>query len=179
MSTHADPPLPRRRQFSLRALFVLVGILACLSWPLGYVIRAWSLEPPRCVYVAGLVLANGVPLGNATVCFRPIDGTGRLAFGNTDSQGRFELKTFVSAARIMDGAMPGVYSVTVQEPPPSTPPAWLPSESWIGAIPRDEIPPEWRDYRPWKYASPDTSELNATIAAGGNNNFTFSLFEDF
>jgi hypothetical protein len=62
----------------------------------------------KTVPVSGIVKIDGVPLKDARVTFHPIDG-GKMAFGNTDAEGRFTLTTSNSN----DGAVPGQYRVTV------------------------------------------------------------------
>ncbi|HEV3338920.1 MAG TPA: carboxypeptidase-like regulatory domain-containing protein [Pirellulales bacterium] len=162
-------------QFSLRALFVLVGILACLSWPGAHLIRAWSHRPPPLAHVSGLVLLDGAPLESATVRFHPADGTRPATAGVTDARGRFELTTYFSADHVMRGAPIGTYVVTVHKSRAQPSALATPLTNWIGAIPKEQIPPELREYRPGKYESASTSGLSATVVAGADNSFTFSL----
>lgn len=61
------------------------------------------------VPVSGILLEEGKPLAAARVTFNPVESTGRMAFGLTDSEGRFKLTTF----RHNDGALPGRYKITV------------------------------------------------------------------
>lgn len=61
------------------------------------------------VPVSGVLLEEGKPLADARVTFNPVESGGRMAFGLTDSEGRFRLTTF----RHNDGALPGRYKITV------------------------------------------------------------------
>jgi hypothetical protein len=58
----------------------------------------------------GVVLFDGKPLPNATVQFHSQEPGGRDATGYTNAQGAFELTT----NRTGDGALPGLYKVTVR-----------------------------------------------------------------
>lgn len=160
-------------QFSLRAVLLFVGIVACISWPTAHIVRAVLRRPPPFVRASGVVTLNGAPLDSATVSFFPVNGTDPPAAGTTDLRGRFELRTYVSPTRIMKGALPGDYMVTVHKGIPW--PSVMPSTSRIGA---EEVPPEVRARRPSKYEATATSGLSATVVAGGNNSFTFSLVAD-
>ena len=63
------------------------------------------------VSVKGKVLANGVPVGNATVLFMPATGTqGEGAIGTTDADGNF---TLVGSRQGDRGIVPGTYRVRV------------------------------------------------------------------
>jgi hypothetical protein len=64
----------------------------------------------RPVKVEGLVTLDGVPVGNATVLFAPIDGDStRPSSGMTGSDGIFHLTTYATN----DGVLPGQYKVVV------------------------------------------------------------------
>jgi hypothetical protein len=71
------------------------------------------------VRVEGVVLLDDRPLKEAMVTFVPEEGSGRLAAGLTDDDGKFELTTATSG----DGALPGNYKVTVAVAPPPKPDA--------------------------------------------------------
>ncbi len=61
------------------------------------------------VPVKGVVTFDGKPLAKASVVFSSQERGGRDASGFTDTDGVFELTTF----RPKDGALPGLYKVTV------------------------------------------------------------------
>lgn len=63
----------------------------------------------KAVPVKGVVTLEGKALPNASVIFHTQDPAGRDAFGCTDVNGVFQLSTF----SVKDGALPGVYKVTV------------------------------------------------------------------
>jgi len=59
----------------------------------------------------GVVTVDGKPLRYATVLFTSQEPGGKHATGSTDAEGVFELTTL----RQGDGALPGLYKVTVHE----------------------------------------------------------------
>jgi hypothetical protein len=67
--------------------------------------------------VSGIITEEGKPLKDARVTFNPVASGGRIAFGQTDEQGRFKLTTF----NHNDGALPGQYKVTVSVTGPTRP----------------------------------------------------------
>jgi hypothetical protein len=74
----------------------------------------------KTVPVKGVVTFNDKPLANASVIFVTQEKGGRDATGTTDANGAFQLSTFVPK----DGALPGLYKVTVHyseavAPPPN------------------------------------------------------------
>ena len=119
-------------------------------------------EHPGTYPVQGTVTFNGQPVADATVNFHPV-GQSRSSVGRTDAQGRYELTTFSSG----DGAMPGEYRVAISkfELPPGAeaedpePPEELQSDA-EALVPQNVLPE--------RYASPDTSELTATVSVGPN-----------
>jgi hypothetical protein len=58
---------------------------------------------------------EGKALPDARVTFNPVDSAGRMAFGQTDAEGRFQLTTI----NHNDGAFPGQYKITVNVVGPS------------------------------------------------------------
>jgi hypothetical protein len=62
------------------------------------------------VPVKGVVTLDNRPLANASVLFHSQESGGKDATGYTDATGAFELTT----VRLKDGALPGLYKVTVQ-----------------------------------------------------------------
>jgi len=111
--------------------------------------------------VAGVVTYKGLPVPDAQVTFSP-QGAGQAAFGRTDAEGKYSLTTFESG----DGATVGRYKVAVTKF--ETPDA--------SAVPTGDayVPPEGRktpkaakpkSLLPAKYASPQTSDLQAEVKA--------------
>ena len=74
-------------------------------------------DRPATVPVSGVVTLGGNPVEGATVTFHagvPAPGQtaqGNSAVGQTDAEGRFQLKTFEAN----DGAVPGEYVVTISK----------------------------------------------------------------
>lgn len=102
-------------------------------------------------YVKGQITFNGKGLSDATVTFHPVAGGGS-AYGTTDDQGNYQLKTGSRA-----GLAAGEYRVTVVglEPPP---PDWPPGK----------IIPSSKRITPDRYARPETTDLVVNITPGGN-----------
>jgi hypothetical protein len=88
-------------------------------WRLGYLAVAVSIlglfgcggDGLRRVAVQGKVAAQGVPVGNATVSFVPVEATkGEGGIGTTDADGNF---TLTGSRRGDAGVVPGKYRVVV------------------------------------------------------------------
>jgi hypothetical protein len=83
------------------------------SWLLGAAAACAALSAAGCgakpVPTKGVVTVDGKPLAKATVMFTSQEPGGKDATGFTDANGDFELTT----ARMKDGALPGLYKVTV------------------------------------------------------------------
>jgi len=81
----------------------------CVSLLLAAFFVAGCGSKAKTIPTSGVVTLDGEPLADARVTFNPLDASGRMAFGNTDSQGRFTLSTFKEG----DGALAGQYRITV------------------------------------------------------------------
>ena len=127
-----------------------------------------------------------------TVSFSPDDPKkGMAAVGTTDSQGRFKLTTRVAG----DGAVPGEYTVTItKSAAKATGTATVatmsdPRGSATGVLSPEQQKEVLEKMKaaqnqkadtsasdiPAKYASRDTSDLKASVTAGGQNEFTFPM----
>jgi hypothetical protein len=84
-----------------------------MSWILGIAGACAALSAGGCgakpVPTKGVVTVDGKPLAKATVMFTSQEAGGKDATGFTDANGDFELTT----VRMKDGALPGLYKVTV------------------------------------------------------------------
>jgi hypothetical protein len=89
----------------MRRAIGLCGLILSISW-LSSGCGGSGAKP---VPVSGILLEDGKPLAAARVTFNPVESNGRMAFGLTDSEGRFRLTTF----KHNDGALPGRYKITV------------------------------------------------------------------
>jgi hypothetical protein len=133
-----------------------VGMLAVVLGLSGCGDPSPTVSPVR-----GQVLYNGRPVPHAQVTFHPVGesscGVVRPV-GKVDDQGRFTLTSFKDG----DGAPPGEYRVTVV---------------WYLARPTRPGSDETvsANYLPAKYATADTSQLTATVTAGGNELRPFEL----
>lgn len=80
---------------TLTRSFLFTSISLCplilLAVGCGHTARS---ERPAVVKVSGTVTHNQQPVGGATVLFSPVAEDGFGATGLTDSQGRFQLRTF-------------------------------------------------------------------------------------
>lgn len=128
----------------------------------------WTRMRPPTFAAGGIVLVDGKPVEGVKVQFeRPPgdEGRPRVAFGYTDSRGRFRLTTF----RDGDGAVAGEQAVLFERITVET----LPKPPGAELAPTREI-----SHLPERYRSAKTSGLTATVTAGGRNEFSFSITSD-
>lgn len=122
------------------------------------------MRPPT--YAAGgTLLVDGKPMEGVKVQFElPTgqDGRPMVAFGYTDSRGRFRLQTF----RDGDGAVEGQQGVMVERVTTET----LPKPPGAEVAPTREV-----SHLPERYRYAKTSGLTATVSADGRNEFSFSI----
>lgn len=114
---------------------------------------------PGATAAGGTVTYQGQPVVDATVLFTP-DGGGEgaaMATGKTDAQGKFTLTT----KSPNDGAIPGNYKVSI------SPAQAVQPEGDYSTPP----PPPF----PAKYMDPLVTDLKATVASGGDNQFALEL----
>ncbi|QDV50685.1 carboxypeptidase regulatory-like domain-containing protein [Gimesia fumaroli] len=140
----------KSKRFSL--LFCLL-ITACAQGP---------TDTPPLARVKGKVTLDGQPLTSGSVQFTPDKNrgtTGRMALGNINEDGTFELMTI----RAGDGAQVGYHLVAI-ESYEST--AFDPNQP-VNQAPKSLIPK--------RYTDPKTSELTAEVKSGEDNFFTFDL----
>jgi hypothetical protein len=128
---------------------------------------------------SGVVMYQGKPVADATVSFLAISGDPISAFGLTDAQGKFTMRTYEDG----DGAPVGEHQVTITKteagkqppgPPRTGPDEFDPNKydpPGFGVTP----PPVVKHLIPEKYASSATSGLKATVTADKPNEFTFDL----
>lgn len=134
---------------SCRNSRVLVLVLALLLGAgAGCSSKRANLAP-----VKGAVTYRGDPLPNALVVFMPETPDMMPATGLTDSQGHFELTTFVQG----DGASLGKHRVTVTARAPEK----VNPDNPFSAVPGPPLIPT-------RYFNPETSGLTAEVKAGAN-----------
>jgi hypothetical protein len=137
---------------------------------------------PKVEFVEGAVLLDGEPVAGADVGFSPVAG-GLVAYGRTDSTGKFRLTTSQGGKRL-GGAPVGDYAVTVvkwrnrleelgPQPDPSDGSAagkWQAEADRLNSLPPDYIVPK-------SYGEKAASPLKATVKKGRNTGpaFTFDL----
>lgn len=122
------------------------------------------MRPPT-FPAGGTVLVDGKPMEGVKVQFEQPggqDGRPMVAFGYTDSWGRFRLQTF----RDGDGAVAGEQAVLIEKITIET----LPKPPGAEVAPTREV-----SQLPQRYRDAKTSGLTATVTAGGGNEFSFSI----
>jgi hypothetical protein len=135
---------------------------------------------PKTVKVTGKVMYKQQPVSGASVAFLG-DGKSPPALGRTDAEGRFELTTSDPG----DGAVPGVYKVTVSKIVASSKPSTA-----TGAASMEEMakkaaergnrpaPPEETgpmSLLPEKYSQAASTDLSFEVKESGTNDFTIEL----
>lgn len=121
-------------------------------------------DAPRVAPAGGVVLKEGQPLANVSVVFQP--GSGPIASGTTDAQGRFTLMT----SKPGDGATVGNHKVALSF---SAPPPLSNSEEELAKAAAEAA----NSPVPAKYADVTTSGLTAEVKSDGKNDFTFEIKE--
>lgn len=127
--------------------------------------------PPR-VPATVTISHNGTPVEGANVTFVP-KGEGEAAYGITDASGKAKLSTKGED----DGAIPGEYQVMVRKTETKGPDVKIDSEE-TGAMPAGADAMKQavtRNLLPEKYSAIGTTDLEATVSEGGENNFSFDL----
>ncbi|MGN6544138.1 MAG: hypothetical protein ACTHK7_03750 [Aureliella sp.] len=110
----------------------------------------------------GVVTYKGSPIAKISVSFTPTSGTGQIAEGVTDQEGKFELQTRTPG----DGAMVGSYNVAFRYVPDETPDM----PGFTGGKKPEPSP------IPVKYGDPTKSGINATVDADSSKNvYKFDL----
>jgi hypothetical protein len=100
--------------------------------------------------VTGTITMDGKPIVGAEVTFTPDDGT-RMSQGNTDDQGRYELRFSAQAV----GAAVGTHRVSIRA---------ASADDFVPPSRDSNDPPQPRETIPKKYNS--ETELTATLKSG-------------
>jgi hypothetical protein len=172
-----------RRRFSLSASGVVFGSLFLAA--LG---GCRNSGLPEVIPVTGSVTFQGKPLEGAAVTFFTNEGnlaTGELAFGTTDAQGRFRLRSQAGRAEALDGAAAGEHRVTISKlipPQGMTEAAYQQKldaekeagESGVYGAPREIVPPRV-ELLAEQYSNAQQTTLTASVKKGDKNDFTFEL----
>ena len=151
--------MSRRIFLMAGSLLTTLSTLSCLSGCGGSASAAPKLERTA---VYGLVTFDGKPLlaGHGVIFMEPVKGF--LAYGETDSEGRYEVNSW------NNGDMPvGTYKVRVGGPPAPPPATGLTAEE---AFDHPELvdPPAPPIIFPRKYLDENTSDLTFEVKAGPN-----------
>ena len=169
-----------------RSLIYGSRVMAVCLFAVGLVFAVGcGRKGPAVEFVEGVVLLDGQPIAEADVGFSPVAG-GVVAYGRTDSAGKFRLTTGQGGKRL-GGAPVGDYTVTGikwrnrleglgPQPGPSDPAAgkWQAEAERLMSLPADYIVPK-------AYGDRATSQLTATVKKGRNigPDFTFKLSSDY
>ena len=123
--------------------------------------------------VSGKITYNGKSVSDAVVTFSP-RGKQRMAYARTDSEGKYQLTTYVEN----DGAAAGDYQVLVVKDSPVAAPPVMHNPNFdptkAAEKPTGEAPAS-RSLLPVKYASLKTTDLKATVKADGPNEIPLDL----
>jgi 5-hydroxyisourate hydrolase-like protein (transthyretin family) len=125
------------------------------------------------VPASGTVTMNGSPVAGATVTFFPTQqGAGvHAASAMTDETGKFQLTTLTAG----DGVMAGNYQVTIMKRE-VTSKAYTAEEAQKYMSEHKKPPPvESKDSIAEKFSRSGTSGLTATVSAGAQNVFNFTV----
>jgi len=132
----------------------------------------WGSDGPTTYPVQGLVQYEGEPVEGATVTLIPTATDGRSASGTTDTEGTFEVTTYVSPSLQTSGAMPGEYDIVVSKMEVRELDEDLSPEEAQAAFQKLGPP---KNLLPRKYRSPNTSGLSVTIEDGSPDPLTLDL----
>ncbi|HET6884394.1 MAG TPA: carboxypeptidase-like regulatory domain-containing protein [Pirellulales bacterium] len=127
------------------------------------------------VPAGGTVTYKGQAVEGATVSLLPTAEGGKGASGVTDSNGRFQLKTYAGPTSQPAGAMPGEYRVLIIKPEIVSGPSAEGEAVDPGRIEEGKSPTEGKSLIPERYGNADTSGLTASVKPSGENNFPFEL----
>jgi hypothetical protein len=163
-----------------------------VAWVAGLVLAPMvgcgDANRPKVVPVTGTVTFQGKPLDGAQVTFRAQEGrqsAGELAFGTTDAQGRFLLRTVFGPTTSLDGAVPGDYRVFISK---LIPPGGMSEEAYqqkleaekragengVYGAPRETVPPRVESLSP-SYSDAQQTKLAASVKKGEKNDFKFEV----
>ena len=144
---------------------ILLGMVAVGAGCAGRTQDKWTRARPATYAAGGTVLVDGKPMEGVKVQFERSsadDGPPCVAFGYTDSWGRFRLRTF----RDGDGAVAGDHVVLIERI--TFEPMSKPARAEVA--PMREV-----SHLPDRYRSSHTSGMTATVVPGGRNEFSFAI----
>lgn len=143
---------------------------------------------PKTVPVSGTVTLKGKPVEGVTVIFsrgQSAIGSGEVAVGKTDANGKFELTSHFGPQASAPGAVAGDYKVTLSKsiPPPNVDPekykAMVDAANKIsevgGMVPANKQPPPLVELFPLEYSNLLKTKLTANVTPSGPNNFDFKV----
>ena len=146
-------------------LAIGLGAVAAGGGCAGRTEDKWTRARPATYAAGGTVLVDGRPMEGVKVQFERSsagDGPSCVAFGYTDSRGRFRLRTF----RDGDGAVAGDHVVLIER---------ITFEPLSEPTNAEVTPTREVSHLPDRYRSPRTSRLTATVVPGGRNEFSFAI----
>lgn len=146
--------------------------IMCLPVALVLLAGCSGSNLPKTYPVTGVVTYNGKPVEGAAVTLIPSNDNGRSAGGETDVNGKFSVKTYLSPQDQPEGAVAGEYTITVTKLEKRELPEGMKPEEAIKVF-RDMGPP--KQLLPKQYGSPNTSELKVTITDTAPEPLTLDL----
>ncbi|HVX12440.1 MAG TPA: carboxypeptidase-like regulatory domain-containing protein [Pirellulales bacterium] len=145
--------------------------------------------------VKGTVTYNGKPVGGATVSYVSKRPDARPSTGVTEADGSFSVSTYVGPSEVLRGAEPGDYRVTIVKQSKEAQQAAADTADYASLSEKeraDRLTKMWEKQGPSKpgtqskptseipvkYATPETSDLSATVVVGENEPREFKLTDD-
>lgn len=123
------------------------------------------------VKVSGTVTLDGEPVAGAHIRFSP-EGKGTAAFAETDTRGRYQLRTYDPG----DGAIPGDYRVSVTKEVTEGVVEFNSQQEREEYLKKNGRPNrKVTNALPEKFADPDTSGLAAEISLAGSRRVDLEL----
>ena len=126
----------------------------------------WTEGRPPVYPTSGQVLYKGEPVDGATVTFQPVDAGGKPGSALTDSEGRFEVRTFDEG----DGLTAGSQRVAIQKTQmvdKSGKVVELVTDDGMGLTEENVLPKKYADFK--------TSGIEVKIQEGENELEPFNL----
>jgi hypothetical protein len=125
---------------------------------------------PKTAPVQGNVTYQGKAVDGANVVLNP-EGEGRAASAVTDASGNFTARTSVTGDKIVDGAVPGTYrvSITKIEKPAAKTPQEMMAARTTGTEPAE------KHLIPERYSQATSSGITVVIPPEGKKDIKFEL----
>ncbi len=145
------------------SLAVFLGLAGCEPESLR--------DGPEMVKVSGTLTLDGEPVAGAHIRFSP-EGKGPAAFAETDTRGRYQLRTFDPG----DGAIPGKYRISVTKEVTEGVVEFESQQEREEYLKKNGRPTrKTTNALPQKFGNPETSDLAAEISLAGSKRVDLEL----